>query len=424
MHCGKMEDKWTVDKSDGSNWITWKFQVKHLLLGKGLWKYIEGSATLAEHATEEQWLKFKSESQKAFSILAMAISASQLYLITSCEEPKEAWDALKKHFERETLANKLFLKKKYFRKEMSEDSSIETHIKEMKELTDELSSIGSPISEEDQVVTLLGSLPSPFASVVTALEARVDDLSLDFVQQQLLHQERKIKVQEVKAEVGQNSALVRAQKWKPPKCWSCDEVGHIQRFCPKRKKSQHRAKIMEEEIESEAEGAFPVSDIMDEEKWLVDSGASSHMTYRRDYFTNYQPFSVHEKVSVGDGRVVETVGVGNVRLDMLFKVSQAKRATMFDVLHVPQLACNLFSVRAAAKKGNTVKFGQMKCWISGPNGGLKGIGYAYGKLYQLKCKVIMTEESASIVSENKSNIDLWYQRLGHQNFQQLRVLVD
>ncbi len=155
MHCGKMEDKWTVDKLDGSNWITWKFQVKHLLLGKGLWKYIDGSAMLAEDATEEQRLKFKSESQKAFSILAMAISASQLYLITSCEEPKEAWDALKKHFERETLANKLFLKKKYFRKEMSEDSSIETHIKEMKELTDKLSSIGSPISEEDQVVTLL-----------------------------------------------------------------------------------------------------------------------------------------------------------------------------------------------------------------------------------------------------------------------------
>ena len=27
------------------------------------------------------------------------------------------------------------------------------------------------------------------------------------------------------------------------------------------------------------------------------------------------------------------------------------------VLYVPRLACNLFSVRAAAAKGNTVKFG-------------------------------------------------------------------
>jgi len=42
----------------------------------------------------------------------MSVNTSQLYLIT-CEEPKKAWDALKKYFERETLANKLFLKKQY-----------------------------------------------------------------------------------------------------------------------------------------------------------------------------------------------------------------------------------------------------------------------------------------------------------------------
>ena len=230
-----MEDKWTIDKLDGSNWITWKFQLKHLLLAKDLWKYVDGSAMLAEGATAEQRAKHRSESQKAFSVIAMSVSTSQLYLITSYEEPKEAWDVLKKHFERETLANKLFLKKQYFRKEMSEGNSIDMHLKEMKELTDKLSSIGAPISEEDQIVTLLGSLPPSFSTVVTALEARVDDLKMDFVQQQLIHNERKLKAQESKPEALHDSALVGAQKRKPPRCWTCDEVGHIQRFCPKRK---------------------------------------------------------------------------------------------------------------------------------------------------------------------------------------------
>lgn len=419
-----MEDKWVVDKLDGSNWITWKFQLKHLLLGKGLWKYVDGSAVLAEDATEEQRAKHQNESQRAFSVIAMAVSTSQLYLITSYEEPKEAWDALKKHFERETLANKLFLKKRYFRKEMSECTSIEMHLKEMKELTDKLSSIGAPISEEDCVVTLLGSLPSSFSSVVTALEARVDDLTLDFVQQQLIHHERKIKDHELKPEATTDSALVGAQKWKSPKCWFCDEVGHIQRFCPKRKKSQHRAKVMEDEIESvsDDEGAFPVSDEVHGDKWLIDSGASSHMTYRREYFTKYQPFTIPERVSLGDGRVVEAVGVGTIQLSMLFKVSTSKRAVMYDVLHVPKLACNLFSVRAAAKKGNTVKFGQSRCWISGPKGTLKGMGFACGKLYHLKCKVLFAEENAS-VAENLSDTDLWHQRLGHLNSQQLCTVV-
>ncbi len=128
----------------------------------------------------------------------------------------------------------------------------------MKELTDKLSSIGSPISEEDQVVTLLGSLPSPFDSVVIALEARVDDLTLDFVQQQLLHQERKIKVQEVKAEVGQNSVLGEHRSGNLPNVGVVMKT-HSEILSKTKKKSQHRAKIMEEEIESEAEGAFPVS---------------------------------------------------------------------------------------------------------------------------------------------------------------------
>ena len=147
-----MEDKLTIDKLDGSKWITWKFQLRHFLLAKGLWKYVDGSAVLAEEATAEQRAKHQNESQKAFSFIAMSVSSSQLYSITSCEEPKEAWDALKKHFERGMLANKLFLKKQYFRKGRSEGNSIEMHLKEMKELTDKFSSIGAPISEKDQVV--------------------------------------------------------------------------------------------------------------------------------------------------------------------------------------------------------------------------------------------------------------------------------
>ena len=207
-----------------------------------------------------------------------------------------------------------------------------------------------------------------------------------------------------------------ALKRKPPKCWNCEEVGHIQRFCPKRK-FQHRAKVIEDEVKSESdgevesgpessdgEGAFPASRSAEvpNDRWLVDSGASSHMTPKREYFSEYKVFSTPEKVALGDGRVVEAVGVGTVRLTMLFKVSNSKNAVMYDVLHVPKLSCNLFSVRAAAKRGNTVKFCQSRCWIRGPKGSLQGMGLLSGKLYQLKCEVRADEETASLASENPS----------------------
>ena len=54
---------------------------------------------------------------------------------------------------------------------MCEGTPINVYLKEMKILADKLALIGSPVSEEDQVVTLLGSLPTSFTTIITALEA-------------------------------------------------------------------------------------------------------------------------------------------------------------------------------------------------------------------------------------------------------------
>ena len=73
---------------------------------------------------------------------------------------------------------------------MKEGTSVEAHMKRMKELTDKLSALAAPIAEEDQVVTLLGSLPASFQTLVTALEAR-DTVTLSHTQQSLIHEEKK-----------------------------------------------------------------------------------------------------------------------------------------------------------------------------------------------------------------------------------------
>ena len=141
-----MEEKWSIDKLNGSNWNTWKFQMKHLLLAKGLRGLVEGSEVLEDDATTTAQALYRSRLQKAFSTIVLAIDSAQLYLRSWSEEPKQAWDALRKHFERETLANKLFLKKRYFRSEMKEGTPVEQHLKLMKDITDKLVAIGEPIS--------------------------------------------------------------------------------------------------------------------------------------------------------------------------------------------------------------------------------------------------------------------------------------
>ena len=139
---GTIDEKWTIDKLDGSNWMTWKFHMRHLLLGKGLYGLVDGSEELAEGANAQARTEHRKRLQKALTSIVMAVGTSQLYLITSTETPRDTWDALRNHFERDTLANKVFLKKKFFRMEMKEGTS---HIKHMKEVTDRLAAIGSPI---------------------------------------------------------------------------------------------------------------------------------------------------------------------------------------------------------------------------------------------------------------------------------------
>jgi len=122
--------------------MTWKFQIKHLLLARGLWGLVEGTEVLQEEASAQQIADFNKRSQKAFSTMVMAISLSQLYLVTSCDGPIAAWRALRNYLERDTLVNRLLLKKQCFG---MEGSSVKQHIKTMKELADRLAAINAPI---------------------------------------------------------------------------------------------------------------------------------------------------------------------------------------------------------------------------------------------------------------------------------------
>ena len=129
MAGNQADEKWSIDKLHSSNCSTWKFQMHYLLLAKGLLGYVDGTEVLREDAKEEAGSEYQRHSQQASSAIVLTIRMSQLYLVTSCNTPKDAWDALQSHFKRGTLANKLLLKKQYFQTEMREGSSIETHLK-------------------------------------------------------------------------------------------------------------------------------------------------------------------------------------------------------------------------------------------------------------------------------------------------------
>ena len=129
------------------------------------------------------------------------------------------------------------------------------------------------------------------------------------------------------------------------------------------------------------------------------------MTYQKELLVNYRQFHNPQRVGLGDGRSVEALGVGNVNLEMIFKVSESKHMTMFNVLYVPNLAANLFSVGAAAEKEKILQFGHSRCWIRDKSRKLCGAGTrSEDGLYHLDCKPVTVETAALATNQNRTLI--------------------
>jgi hypothetical protein len=248
------DDRWQVEKLTESNWTTWKIQIKHALIARKLWSIVNGSEKLADNASADTKNEFSDKKQKAAACLVLSISKELLHLISTCDEdPGQIWTILSNRFDRNTAANKLFLKKRLFRLQMHEGTPVQEHFRHMKELTDKLASINAIVSEDDQMVILLSSLPESYRNLSTALETRGEDLTLSMVQQALINEEMKrLEIQELTQATTSESALRAEKNWKGRRvtCFACGKEGHISRDCDselkfskwRRDANKHKAK--------------------------------------------------------------------------------------------------------------------------------------------------------------------------------------
>src|SRR6266704_4478072 len=76
--------------------------------------------------------------------------------------------------------------------------------------------------------------------------------------------------------------------------------------------------------------------------WNADTGASAHMTFNRHWMRNLKPHSV--QIRLADGSVVYSEGVGSVRFNPVVNGQEMAPLEFSNVLYVPALCSNLFSV--------------------------------------------------------------------------------
>eukprot|EP00794_Sanderia_malayensis_P006404 gene6404-biopygen4733 len=155
------------------------------------------------------------------------------------------------------------------------------------------------------------------------------------------------------------------------------------------------------------------------DEWLIDSGASQHMTYENCGMLNYEKFSTPRKIRLADNRVVHAYGKGNIRIP-IYDGTKKWNFTLCGVLFVPELKRKLLSLSSMVDKGSEICFDGKSCTAT--NNGLSvAIGHKQGNLFKLNNR---TSDSACAVSSQDSNgkMNLWHSRYAHLGINNLKLL--
>ena len=403
---------------NGSNFPTWKIQMKMLLIKEGVWGIVNETEDIP--VDPGSYRHYVARQDRALSTIVLGINHSLLYLIGDPEDPVMVWRKLCAQFQKKSWANKLSLKKRLYNLKMSEGDSIQKHIKNMLEIFDELAIVGDPMEDEDRVVHLLASLPNSYEVLVTALEANAEVPELEMVIERLRHEESKLKEKVKTGNEMYNNALMSNGRFHKSgdlrKCFNCKKKGHISRNCEELKKKEsanvssensreRRDSSSSSESDSEVVG-FVVSQALlssgpdiGKSKWVVDSGASCHMSNSKRMFSKLKPLEKPEMVEVGDGKFVEAEGKGSVKLSVNAGHS-TKSCKLHDVLYIPDLSFNLFSVSKATEKGKSAEFTKKSCRFRDNEGSVVAIANKVGNLYYLDCR---KSESAHLARTRQHN---------------------
>ena len=150
-----------------------------------------------------------------------------------------------------------------------------------------------------------------------------------------------------------------------PKCNFCSRLGHIEAKCFLKEKLMRQIASLSSSEPSPASTsslatpqstpsttqsthaatASALSSIIQSEShssWNADTGASAHMTFNRHWMRHMMPY--HIPIHLADGSVLYSEGVGSVQF--IPEVNGHKMAPLefTNVLYVPSLSTNLFSV--------------------------------------------------------------------------------
>jgi len=357
--------------------------MKTIFVAHDLLDIVNGTEVKLEVAGQPQtsWIQ---RNAKAMMFISAAMHQQLEYLIT-CDSAAEMWKKLLSIHEQTSATSKLLLTTRFHEYRMKSGDSVSQHIAKVENMARQLKDVGEAVSDVTIMAKILESLPSKYNAFVTAWDSVEEANQTIFnLTQRLIKEESQLTATDEAATAlaavnlkHHKKSLRRGKprqhqesdvehgKYKNFECHHCHNKGHIARYCKEKRNAQKskdkKKRDANDDLDSGAadhdafiasSDTFTTKCANANDVWFSNSGASQHMSFRKEWFVELEACN-GITVSLGDNSLLEAEGRGTIIVKKLVN-GEWQNGRLENVLYIPQLRKNLFSLDACTAKGHVV----------------------------------------------------------------------
>ncbi|KAK0589362.1 hypothetical protein LWI29_013222 [Acer saccharum] len=201
-------------------------------------------------------------------------------------------------------------------------------------------------------------------------------------------------------------------------CYNCHKYGHYSNECRGKPNEVNENSNFAEKEQVEGESLMLMahnSTYQNQDVWFLDSGASNHMTGRKDLFTELDE-KVQGEISFGDLSKISVQG----RRDVMIKQKNGDHAFISNVYYVPDMKTNILSLGQLLEKGYHISLQNMQLTITDARGKLiTRVQMTKNRMFPLAIHHDTPRCLTAIINDKDW---LWHLRYGHLNFESLKQL--
>jgi hypothetical protein len=350
---------------------------------------------------------------RALIKICLTLDDAAVTHVKNCKTAEEAWDALAKAYEDNSLGRRLSLQRTLYKLQLTDFKSMDYFIAGVMLTGQQLVDIGKEIDDESLAAIMLNGLTAHYDPLVMALEYSNIQITTDLVKAKLINQASKrsdSKEVALFTKGSKKSGQVKSKSKQAKKivCYECNEPGHMHPDCPRQSQQHKKFEKSSSNKNCSLLTAFAFS--ADQQSWFLDLVASVHMTGTKDWLSNFDSSRAGLKITVANNEKLCSTGSDDVQVKVNDKIN-----CISNILHVPNVSTNLLSV-----SGLVVVFNSTGCHLFRDDDyATSGMVVATASNHQGLNNMDMEQRSHVITAIQpvamavKTQADLWHHRFGH-----------